>query len=294
MARVANMTGPGFCCCAVDSHHEFIDTNSRNETEKAPIEEPPLQKGIVGAVPGAASSKAPVPPIESPAIPREGGSSPSVDPPEQQAADIVKARAFTANLKRREGEEWGLQLDVTDGRVMFICSVAGGETPTGRYNALADPERKLQAGDYITAMNGQMTSKEASENATATVRAHLSYALALKLRIVGPMTFDCEIEKNGMPLGVQLAHSNKGGGLLIADIEDGAAVQLCAPKIQVGDRIVGVSGVESIEFSPAGMAANDTEKLLDALRKSGNRVSLQISRPNSGPATEPRSYGRHR
>jgi len=262
------------CCCNVESNHELIDTRGEHHPLVAASGEggdQPQTATSSTSLCGASTQladKFPKVLVPMTAPPGQRGGAHLIDP----LTVAGKKRAFTAVLCREEGEDWGLQLDVTDGRIMYICEVDGGHTPTGRYNAGAGELDRLQAGDYITVINGQAASTVPSAEATAKVRSNLSYAKALKIRVVGAQVFEAAIDKTGRSLGVQLSHSNKGGGLIISDIEDGA-VRESAPKVQIGDRIVDLGGVPGAAGSP--------DSLLQALRRAANQLLLIISRPQS-------------
>mmetsp|Transcript_64551 Transcript_64551/g.185647 ORF Transcript_64551/g.185647 Transcript_64551/m.185647 type:complete len:224 (-) Transcript_64551:71-742(-) len=168
-------------------------------------------------------------------------------------------QVFRVNLDKGSNEiPLGLHLDLSDGKVLHVCSIRPGNNPVTRHNSVVAKENQILPGDYIKAVNG------ISNSATALAEAVMQRT-TLQLVVQRPYCFSMRIDRAHEPMGLDLNYSEKGTSLVITDIGPGA-VRRRAKHVLVGDRILTVNGL-----------AGTPEQLLMYI-KNANAVELGMSR----------------
>merc|ERR1739842_289825 len=94
--------------------------------------------------------------------------------------------------------------------VLYVCDVGNGEdSPLQRYNDIAPRDRRILVGDYVTQVNGiPDSSKVPVANVANVLKQELLQAKVLEVRVRRPHLFECDVQKKGLPLGLELAHSS--------------------------------------------------------------------------------------
>lgn len=195
-------------------------------------------------------------------------------PTPEPAAAPGEQPIFEAVLTWQESEQpLGLKADFADGKVIHVCRVTGDAgTVIAKYNASVGDEKKIKVGDYLMAINGVSHSTvPASAKVADALLEQLTTSKSATVKVSRPNLFTCKVEKNGQPMGLELAYSNNGTSLIVAQVAANGAVQISAPEVKEGDRIVGVGDVEG---NPA--------ELLRAIRDAGETMMLKMSRPHEG------------
>lgn len=158
----------------------------------------------------------------------------------------------------------GLHLDLSDPALIHVSGVRAGSTPVSAYNAAAPEGLKMQAGDYIMSVNGV-----SGDAAKMTEAIQASVSLELELR--RPFVFQCVINKDGKPLGLELNYATSGQSLVIDVIDQGAAMDWGAANpalaLRKGDRILAINGKRGVAVE------------LLKLMVGSNPVTFELSRP---------------
>lgn len=188
--------------------------------------------------------------------------------------DAAEPQAFTAVLHRQAFDDpLGLSADFSDNKYAYVCCVTAEEgSAVGCYNDSGPQLPMIRPGDYFLAINGvSHNTVQASSRVSHVLRDQLQNELQAVVEVSRPFLFECEVEKNSIPLGLDLVYNedNRGAGLVIRSITDGSA-QNCVPEIKVGDRIVGVGDLD-MEALPADLVL--------AIHHAKGSLHLKISRP---------------
>lgn len=178
--------------------------------------------------------------------------------------------SFVAHLRRQDADEpLGLRADLADERVVYVCCVtAEGHTAIARYNASVPDGKRIKVGDYFMAINGKSPETvQPPQKVSEALCEELINARCLEVNVRRQQLFECQVDKHGPSIHLELSYSHNGAGLVVARItSEGVAVS--TPEIRLGDRIVGVDGTEG---SP--------DMLFEAIRGTGDTIPLLISRP---------------
>lgn len=177
---------------------------------------------------------------------------------------------FKVSLQFEEGTETGLELDLSDTTTAVVQAVKPG--PFEAHNNAASPLQRLEAGQYIVAVNGDLGESVGA----AQLAERLRGGGQLELTVRRAMLFPIAIKKDaGEALGLDLRSEESSAALLISGKITGGPLKRWNlghqdQLVQVGDRIVAVNGVR-------GSAA----KLQEAINKAVQKESLQLllSRP---------------
>lgn len=229
-------------------------TSTFNQEKQLVVEEPAVTADVeVVGEPEAANQEEPPPSPPEEAMPKRD--------------DDV----FSATLTREKAEEaLGLKVDFADEKVLHVCGlISEGDTVVKRYNATAG-ERQIRTGDYIMSINGVVAHAiETDMKASDVLREQLLKTMRLDVNVSRPYIFKSEVNRVDQPsLGLDLSYSNSGISLIVRGISDGAVKKNASHKIEIGDRIVAVGSVEG-----------GPHVLLKAVRDSGEKVTLTMSRP---------------
>lgn len=227
-----------FCCCSVeDENVAIIDTPAALHGAKG-LGEDTKADGAQVQVQEAAAKEAAV-----------------------RVAD--EAASFRAVLRRQDPEEaLGMGVDFADRKVLHVCELpAEGESPASRYNASA-PGRQICLGDYIVSINGLSYETVLSPEKILDMLRLSSMEMAVRR----PYLFECQIDRQGQTMGLELCYCDNGISLAITSVGAGA-VRNSAPEVVAGDRIVSVNGTEG-----------GPQMLLRAIGDSSGPMTLRISR----------------
>lgn len=220
-----------FCCCTEEQ------PESAQVIDVSPIfEDSPL----AGKVDDEAASPEPGKQVEE-----------RVEVQTAPAAVEFVSSSFVANLSRQGSEPLGLKADFSDEKVVHICRVtADGNTAIARYNASAPDGQQLEVGDYFVAVNGvSYDTVQSPQKVSDALREQLQNSRSMSVEVRRQELFECTVERNGQPMGLELSYSTN----------------------RLGDRIVRIGDTEG---SP--------EQLLEAIRNAKDTLPLLISRPAAG------------
>merc|ERR1719188_1552984 len=166
---------------------------------------------------------------------------------------------FIANLGAK-GADLGLAFDIGHPTSLYLGKLPEAG-PIKDYNAKADVDSQLKAGQYITAVNGVGgTGKVLSELVTTTPKVEFT--------VRRPMQFTVAFD--GGPLGLEVGIDTTS--LIVSKIDDGSkaskwGIANPALKIEENDRIIAVNG------------KRDTGANLCECLKTAKSIRLIISRP---------------
>lgn len=185
-------------------------------------------------------------------------------PAAKRDAEVLgEETSFVAVLRRQEAEEaLGMGVDFADRKVLHVCQLlAEGINPISRYNASA-PRRQIRNGDYIVSINGLSYETVLSPEKILDMLRLSSVEVAIRR----PHLFECQVDRQGQAMGLELIYCDSGASLIITGVSAGA-VQSTAPEVVMGDRIVSVNGVEG-----------GPQVLLHAIQEANGPMTLRISR----------------
>jgi C-terminal processing protease CtpA/Prc len=245
------------CCCAADPAEskavEHVKTlNLNDESSLAPAVMAEIK--ATDETPQQSVAAEPTVPQQEPEAVPEPETAPSrssEEPPQTFSITLVKDTTDAA---------MGWHLDLLDSEALFVCRlVPGSVTLLTKYNDGAAADKKIDAGDYITKVNGT-TSAEA-------MSSELKSANKLEMVVQKPKLFSSTFKKGDGTMGLDLKYGPGGTSLLIEEVRDGVVKQQC-PEVRCGDRIIKVNDQSG---SPPA--------LMDALREAASpEVTFSRSR----------------
>jgi len=254
----------------VTSEHQAVVLSPRAGPTCRETHEVPLPSLLSAAQPVAKSSW-----LASGAVGASGDSSAAAFGGSWQAAEESE---FKACIRRSfPSEALGVQLDISDGRLLHLCAMKSHDCPIASYNKLSSESERLQAGDYIVQVNAvrgnsraMMKEVQSSSEICFTVRR--------------PFQFNVEIDKRGGQLGLGLNHVSKATSLVVEAVLPGPvqAWNDAHPEFAVkkGDRIVSVNNTSG--------QAEGTQALLRDLAQEASELLLVLTRPAGPEVLEPR------
>lgn len=175
--------------------------------------------------------------------------------------------AFALVAERPETTtSWGLKLDPSGSRNMYVKSLDPGLTPVQLANARAPVDERLREGDFIVSVNGL-------EDDLYLMMLELQSKTKLEMQVRRPFEFDIDIDAAAGSLGCGISYDvNTGASLVIESISDGAVSAWNKAHfpftVQVNDRIIGVNGKRGTSTD-----------LLDLIRSLQGWIRLRMSRP---------------
>lgn len=176
--------------------------------------------------------------------------------------DVGDEMAFMARLTRNEPEEpLGIGVDFADRKVLHICQLYDEvDSPITRYHSTA--QSQICHGDYIVSINGLSYETVLSPEKILDMLRLTSVELAIRR----PQLFDCVVDRQGQPMGLEFIYCDNGASLIITVVNAGA-MQSSAPEVKAGDRIVSVDG-----------AQGGPQVLLRAIKEAAGPMKIKISR----------------
>jgi len=193
--------------------------------------------------------------------------------PQAEKAEEAEMKAeFKVCIKRSFPlEGLGVQLDISDGRLLHLCALKTTSCPVASYNDQAPDREKLQVGDYIVQVN------EITCNSRAMMK-EVQSCMELQLTVRRPHNFSVEINKTGGPLGLGLNHVSKATSLVVEEVLPGPVLKWNDANpglaIEKGDRIISVNGTSG--------QAKGTHELLRQIAET-ETLALELTRPAGAP-----------
>mmetsp|Transcript_37157 Transcript_37157/g.104835 ORF Transcript_37157/g.104835 Transcript_37157/m.104835 type:complete len:288 (+) Transcript_37157:77-940(+) len=185
------------------------------------------------------------------------------------------ASDYTVAVKKRNGEKWGIDVEIVDNASVPIMAIVRNIHP-GAFKSFSDAapdDRKVQVGDAIIEVNGvrdDMLALLSGVKKNCTL--HMTLRRPTEIRV-------CTTRK-GRPLGLDVYHRTSDFGLLVKDVGEGA---FAGSDVCAGDFIIEVNGKSGTAMELMRMIMDAEEIHLLLARYPGPRSKGDRCKPRAQP-----------